>query len=235
MAQESGRIKTMSASLLHIPPADLIAMDTLAAQTPLRVDIVYAQPQHPENMFKEAIYRPDARLWLHREFASIVTLAAKRCHAAHGYVFVLKDGLRTVEAQEKICNTAIVRANPHWLQEPRLFSPPGKGGHPRGMAIDIILETEDGRILDMGTAFDYLTPDPAANPAARDFAGISDEAKRNRRILEDFMVAAASDLQKPLLPLPAEWWDFRFPKEVLDLYAPIHDRDLPPAMRMTLP
>jgi D-alanyl-D-alanine dipeptidase len=122
-----------------------------------------------------------------------------------------------------------------WLMEPRLFSPPGKGGHPRGMAIDIILETADGAILDMGTAFDYLTPDPAINPAHRDFAGISDTAKRNRRILEDFMVAAAKDLGQPLLPLPAEWWDFRFPKAVLEQYKAISDLDLPPQMRMTGP
>ena len=233
MAQESGRIKTMTAFPRTIPPEDLIAMDTLADEAPFRVDIVYAKPSHPENMFKEAIYRPKARMWLHRDFAPIVTLAAKRCHEIHGYYFVLKDGLRTTEAQAKICDTPIVKANPHWLQEPRLFSLPGKGGHPRGMAIDIILEREDGSILDMGTAFDYLTPDPSVNPAHRDYRDISDEAKTNREILEDCMTRAARDLGKPLLPLPAEWWDFRFPSDILDLYAPLSDHDLPPDMRMT--
>jgi D-alanyl-D-alanine dipeptidase len=225
----------MSQTQITIPPAELVAMDTLATSTPLRIDIVYAQAAHPENMFKEAIYKPDARLWLHRDFAEIVTLAAKRCFEQNGFVFVLKDGLRTTDAQEKIVQTAIVRANPHWLQEPRLFSPPGKGGHPRGMAIDIVLETQGGTLLDMGTSFDYLTPDPAINPAARNFQGISDEAKHNRQILEDFMVAAAKDLNRPLLPLPAEWWDFRFPGDYLDRYAPLSDRDLPPPMRMTSP
>ncbi|MDB5492160.1 MAG: D-alanyl-D-alanine dipeptidase [Micavibrio sp.] len=224
----------MSQTPITIPPSDLVAMDTLATTTPLRIDIVYAQAAHPENMFGEAIYRPGARLWLHKDFAEIVALAAKRCFEQRGFVFVLKDGLRTTEAQEKIVQTPIVRANPHWLQEPRLFSPPGKGGHPRAMAIDIVLETRDGQLLNMGTQFDYLTPDPAVNPAARNFAGISDEAEANRQILEDFMVAAAKDLNRPLLPLPAEWWDFRFPGSYTELYAPISDRDLPPAMRMTL-
>jgi hypothetical protein len=79
MTQESGRIKAMSIHMAIIPPEDLIAMDTLADTTPLRIDIVYAQPAHPENMFREAIYRPDARLWLHKDFAPIVVLAAKRC------------------------------------------------------------------------------------------------------------------------------------------------------------
>lgn len=224
----------MNAVCAQIPPDHLIAMDTLAATTPLRIDIVYAQATHPENMFGEAIYRPDARLWLHRDFAPIVALAAQRCHAAHGLFFVLKDGLRTTEAQAKICETAIVRANPHWLQEPRLFSMPGQGGHPRGMAIDIALEDESGHVIDMGTAFDYLTPDPAVNPAARGFTGIPAAAQANRKLLEDFMVAAARDLNLPLLPLPAEWWDFRFPKDILDRYAPLSDRDLPPAMRMVM-
>lgn len=217
-----------------IPPEDLVAMDTLAARTPLRIDIVYAQAQHPENIFGLALYRPEARLWLHRDFAEIVALAAKRCHDEHGYVFVLKDGLRTVEAQALMQETEIVKANPHWTQEPnRLLSPPGKGGHPRGMAVDIVLETKNGALVDMGTRFDHLTKDPAINPARRGFPDISDTAKKNRQILEDFMVAAAQDLNRPLLPLPSEWWDFRFPGSYSEQFAPISDRDLPPAMRMT--
>ncbi len=217
-----------------ISPDDLIAMDTLTARTPLRIDIVYAQPAHPENIFGMALYRPDARMWLHRDFAEIVTLAAQRCHAARGLVFVLKDGLRTVEAQALMQGTAIVKANPHWTQEPnRLLSPPGKGGHPRGMAVDIVLETEDGGLVDMGTRFDHLTTNPSVNPARRGFQGISAQAQDNRQILEDCMVEAARDLRRPLLPLPSEWWDFRFPASYSEQYAPLSDRDLPPQMRMT--
>ena len=224
----------MDTPLITIPPSDLIAMDTLAI-TPLRIDIVYAQETHPENIFGMALYKPDARLWLHRDFAEIVTLAAKNCYEHHGLIFVLKDGLRTIEAQAMMQETAIVKANPHWTQEPnRLLSPPGKGGHPRGMAIDIVLETEDGKLADMGTRFDHLTTDPAINPARRGFPGISDEAKTNRQILEDHMVAAAKILNRPMLPLPSEWWDFRFPGIYSETYAPLSDKDLPPAMQMTL-
>ncbi len=130
--------------------------------------------------------------------------------------------------------TPIVKANPHWIQDPtRLISDPGQGGHPRGMAVDIVLETQDGRLVDMGTRFDYFSPDPAINPARRGFPGLTDEARRNRQILEDAMVAAARNLGKPLLPLPSEWWDFRFPGVYSGRYAPLSDRDLPPDMRMT--
>lgn len=210
-------------------------MDTVADRIPLRIDIVYAQASHPENIFGMALYRPEARLWLHKEFAEIVTLAAERCHRETGYLFVLKDGLRTVEAQALMQTTDIVKANPHWTQEPnRLLSPPGKGGHPRGMAVDIVLETQSGALVEMGTRFDHLTKNPAINPARRGFEGISAEAKANRQLLEDFMVAAAKDLNKPMLPLPSEWWDFRFPASYSEQYAPISDRDLPPHMRMTI-
>ncbi|HEY8190037.1 MAG TPA: D-Ala-D-Ala dipeptidase, partial [Micavibrio sp.] len=126
----------MNAQFLTILPTDLIAMDTVAKETPLRIDLVYAQAAHPENIFKQALYRPQARLWLHREFAAVVTLAAKRCHEATGLVFVLKDGMRPIEAQILMRETPIVKANPHWIQDPtRLLSDPGKGGHPRGMAV----------------------------------------------------------------------------------------------------
>ena len=225
----------MTNPLIIIPHDDLIAMDMLAAQTPLRIDIVYAQAAHPENIFGRALYRPDARLWLHRDFSEIVLLAAKRCYETLGLFFVLKDGLRTIEAQALMQETDIVKANPHWTQEPnRLLSPPGKGGHPRGMAVDIVLETQAGDLVDMGTRFDHLTTDPSVNPARRGFPGISPEAQKNRQILEDFMTAAARDLNRPLLPLPSEWWDFRFPASYSERYAPISDKDLPPQMRMTI-
>lgn len=220
--------------LMVIPATDLIAMDTVAGDIPLRIDIVYAQARHPENIFGMALYRSDARLWLHRDFADIVIRAARSCSVETGYVFVLKDGLRTIEAQAMMQETEIVKANPHWTQEPnRLLSPPGKGGHPRGMAVDIVLETESGTLVEMGTRFDHLSKDPTVNPAKRGFAGISDAAKKNRQILEDYMVKAAQDLNRPLLPLPSEWWDFRFPGSYSERYAPLSDHDLPEDMRMT--
>jgi D-alanyl-D-alanine dipeptidase len=223
----------MESALQIISPEDLVAMDTLA-KTPLRIDIVYAQASHPENIFGRALYRPGARLWLHKDFAEIVTLAARKCHENHGLYFVLKDGLRTTEAQERMQETDIVKANPHWTrEETRLLSLPGQGGHPRGMAVDIVLEHADGTLVDMGTRFDHLTTDPSINPARRGFEGISDVARKNRQILEDFMVAAAKELKRPLLPLPSEWWDFRFPKDYANRYAPISDLNLPPHMRMT--
>lgn len=226
----------MTDKVLSIDPSELVPMDSYAGEYPLRVELVYAQADHKDNMFKEAIYRPDARLWLHRDLADIVTRASKLIYEQHGYKMLLFDGLRTIDAQEKIMETAIVKANPHWLTEPdRLFSPAGKGGHPRGMAIDITLETEDWAELDMGTAFDALPSagaEPDVNPAHRDSTLISAEAGHNRDIMTGFMMLAAKELGLPLYPLAVEWWDFRFPAEYYDQYAPLSDADLPEEMRM---
>lgn len=220
-----------------IAPHDLIAMDEFAGDIPLRIDLVYAKPQHPDNIFKSAIYHAGARLWLHRSLAAITMLAARNCYETSGFVFVLKDGLRTTDAQTAMQQTDIVKANPHWCKDGpnRLLSPPGKGGHPRGMAIDIVLETQDGQEIDMGTPFDYLTPDPANNPAHRDFTDLPEQALKNRGVLEYAMISAAQSLGHELLPLPSEWWDFRFPREIYDQYEPLSDNDLLPGQKMTRP
>ena len=47
------------------------------------------------------------------------------------------------------------------------------------------------------------------------------------------MVSAAQDLNLALLPLPVEWWDFRFPPEIYDDFEPLYDRDLPEIMQLT--
>lgn len=102
------------------------------------------------------------------------------------------------------------------------------------MAIDIGLETEDGALIDMGTAFDYLAEDSGRdkNPAHREYKNLTAEVKRHRAILTDAMLSAGKDLGIKIMPLPQEWWDFRLPPEVYNSYAPLSDDDLPPAMRM---
>lgn len=220
-------------TLTPLSADDLVALDDYTSTHPLRIDLVYAQAAHPDNIFKTAIYKKDARMWGHKKFVPIILRAAELCHAQTGWFFELKDGLRTMEAQAAMVETPVVKANPHWLQEPnRLLSPPGKGGHPRGMAIDIILIDANGDALDMGTRFDYLSPDRTVNPSARDYRDFAPPVLDRRQKLEDWMMQAAQSLDLPLLPLPQEWWDFRFPKEMYDSYAPIADADLPVDMQM---
>lgn len=217
-----------------ISPDDLVPIDQYCDDYPITVDLVYAQPDHKDNIFGQGIYRPDARMWGHREIVELTLRAAQLCHEDSGWFFEIKDCLRTTEAQGLMLDTDIVKAHPRWTQEPnRLLSPPGKGGHPRGMAIDIILRDSVGMEIDMGTAFDFLTKNPDINPAARNWRELPEDILKNRKFLESCMMQAAKEKNRELLPLPQEWWDFRFPNTYTGLFEPISDRDLPPPMRMT--
>jgi len=220
-----------------IPPTHLIPMDGFKGE-PLSIDVVYANASHPRNVFGEGIYAPLARLWLHMDLAAITLLAARLADKRMGWTFQLKDGLRTVEAQGRMEQTAIVRKNPHWLVDgpKRLLSPPGAGAHPRAMAIDVCPIGADGVPVDMGTEFDHFTDDPdAPNPAARAYTDFPASILQNRRALEGAFIDAAGHLGLSIVPLESEWWDFRLPAAIWETFAPLRDSDLPPGMRMTVP
>lgn len=212
-----------------IQPQDLICMDEFESTHHYRADLAYAQ--NDNLLFNETIYRKDAKLWLHKFLANIVKNAATYCFKNYNLRFILYDGLRTIEAQEAMMKTRRALNNPHWLEKPRLLSQPGAGGHPRAMAIDIGLETLNGEIIDMGTAFDYLSENPDVNPAHRVFPH-NKNIMNNRKILDNSMEQAAESLNTPLLPLPEEWWDFRLPANIYEQYDPLSENDLPAHMRL---
>ena len=199
---------------------DLVAMDDFINEYPIHIDLAYAQPDNL--LLGQAVYRSEAQLWLHKDLANVVLAAARACEEQHGYHFILYDGLRTVEAQALMLETERVKENPHWLEEPRMVSPPGAGGHPRGMAVDLSLCTPDVQVLDMGTAFDDMS-----EKAHRNYNDLTSEQKNNRRILETFMMNAAHECNVELWPLPQEWWDFRLPPKLYERYAPLSDKELP--------
>jgi D-alanyl-D-alanine dipeptidase len=219
-----------------IEPALLVPMDIFADAVPVRIDVAYTQ-DFPKS-FCGVIYRPGARLWLHRDLAQVVVRAAAGAGKA-GLGLILYDGLRTTEAQGLMRETAIVRANPQWLEgDTRMLSPPGKGAHPRGMAIDLTLCASDGTALDMGTDFDAMPeggagPGPDTNRAHRETPHISDVARANREQLTRLMMDGAMASAQFLMPLAQEWWDYRLMPMVYDRYAPLSDAELPAQMRMT--
>lgn len=213
-----------------VPASDLVPMDRFKAE-PIKVDLVYASKNHPENIFKAELYHPSAHLSLHKDLAKIVIGAARTLYTNHQYILVLKDGLRTVDAEILATQTDAYQKNPQWREGPNvLLSKPGTGAHPRGMAIDVSLETIDGSPVDMGTVFDEMT-----EQSARDYAGFSSDTLERRAILETAFLEQAARLQLPLLPLPAEWWDFRFPRSYYEQWLPLYDTDVPPPLKMVAP
>lgn len=215
-------------------PEDFVSLNELCSQYPIRVQLAYGSPDNI--LFGEAIYRSGAKLWLLKDLADVVLKASIDIIENYEYKMVLYDGLRTTDAQAKMGATERAKANPQWFEAPRLLSPPGRGAHPRGMAIDLTLETASGEPIDMGTPFDLIagiSTDPETNAAHRHHPYISDEVKANRKILEDAMLRSAKDLGIELIGLPQEWWDFRFPPEVYNQYEALSDNDLPAEMKMT--
>lgn len=212
-----------------INPADLVPMDIFVGREPIQIDLVYAQKNHPRNIFETALYHNEARLWAHKDIAAITLLTARHLHQTYQYTLEIQDCLRTVEAQEAMQETKIVKQHPEWMEEPdRLLAPPGAGGHPRAMAIDVRLIDKEGNPVDMGTEFDHMD-----ESAHRHYDGFSADILKNRKILEDAYMNSAQKLKLPFLPLPSEWWDFRFPPQYTREFAPLQEIDLPPQMQMT--
>jgi D-alanyl-D-alanine dipeptidase len=223
-------------TLQVIPPDDLIAFDDYTARYPIMVDLVYAKANHKDNMFKEAIYKPNAKMLGHRRLAQIVFEASLILNRRYHWTLAITDCLRPFEAQVKIQNTSICQQNPRWFQDPvRLFSPPGAGGHPRGLAVDLVPYDQAGFEIDMGTPFDFLPTDGAdkdKNPSHREYVHMTTEVAENRARLTDAMMDAAKLCGERLRPLPQEWWDFRFFNEDYEIFAPIYDAQLPAHLQM---
>ena len=210
-----------------IDPQDLICMNNRQSDK-LVIDLVYAKAGHAENIFDTALYHSEAKLWVHQDLATIIDHVANTLQDRHKWTLVLKDGLRTVEAQAAMQETPIVKAHPEWCEgEERLLSPPGRGAHPRGMAIDVGVLDANGKSVDMGTPFDCMEAE-----SHRSYTHLADSILQNRKILEDAFVIAGEKTGKAILPLPNEWWDFRFYPNYTKDFAPIHDKDLPQEMRM---
>ena len=212
-----------------INPADLIPMDIFVGSEPIKIDLVYANAAHPRNIFETALYHNKARFWAHQDIAKITLLAARKLYKSHGYIMEIQDCLRTVDAQEAMQETSVVKAHPEWMEEPdRLLAPPGAGGHPRGMAIDVRLLGKDHQEIDMGTPFDYMEVQ-----SHRTYTDFPDDILQNRKILEAALLESAAKLDFPFIALQSEWWDFRFPSDYAYQFEALRDENLPLQMQMT--
>lgn len=77
-----------------------------------------------------------------------------------------------------------------------------RSGHSRGSSIDLTLATADGAPLDMGGDFDLMD-----ERSHHDFADLSAEQLRNRRILREGM------LKFGFLSYEREWWHYTLAAE----------------------
>jgi D-alanyl-D-alanine dipeptidase len=151
----------------------------------VELDIAYATAR---NLTGKPVYAR-AACYLHRD------AEAKLRHAVDlarplGLRLRIFDAFRPTEAQWLLWQAC---PDPEFIADPRRGSP-----HSRGAAIDLTLVDSAGKVLDMGTEFDALTPlSHHANTA------IALEAQRNRFTLLGLMSAAGWDFYSK------EWWHYQ--------------------------
>lgn len=101
------------------------------------------------------------------------------------------DGFRPVAAQWKFWEL---------VPDERYVSDPRKGGrHTRGTAVDVTLVDKEGIELLMPSAFDDFS-----EKAHRNYTGASQEATKNRELLQKVME------NHGFIGLPTEWWHFDY-------------------------
>jgi len=130
-----------------------------------------------------------AGCYLNPEAAAALAVAI-RLARPHGLRLKVLDAFRPTEAQWALWRHT---PNPEFLADPRRGSP-----HSRGAAIDLTLIDGAGRELEMGTAFDDMTPQ-----SHHGRTDIDEVAQRNRLLLLGIMTAAGWDFYRN------EWWHYQ--------------------------
>jgi len=116
----------------------------------------------------------------------------------HGYGILLFDCYRPRPYQQKLWDI---------VPDERFVGNPAKGSmHNRGMAVDITLVDENGKILDMGSDFDHFGS--ASFHSAKD---ISSEAIANRLLLKNGIA------QFGFMPITSEWWHYSYRQNISPL------------------
>lgn len=141
------------------------------------------------NFMHQKVY-PCARCFLRPEVAQALEKANEMMQDK-GYKMVVYDCYRPISIQYKMYE---IVNNPEWVAKPTKGS-----NHNRGAAVDVSLADKNDSLLDMGGAFDDFS-----EVSHYGYAGLSKQAKANRKLLRDIMVKAGFS------PYDSEWWHFDY-------------------------
>jgi D-alanyl-D-alanine dipeptidase len=159
------------------------------------VDLRYAS-EH--NFVHANVYGPFNRAFLRRPAAEKLRAAAAALGREQpGWKILIFDALRPRSVQRVFWARVVGTA-----QQPYVADPEQGSLHNYGFALDVTLEDDSGKELDMGTGFDDFTP--RAEPQREDElvkAGQLTAAQvANRRLLRRIMTGAGFTQR------PNEWW-----------------------------
>lgn len=148
------------------------------------LDLLYATA---DNLTGVSIYHHAVCL-LHPDAVPNLRRAIRLAHGI-GYRLRVYDAFRPVEAQWRLWHAL---PDPRYIADPRLGS-----NHSRGVAIDLTLADQNGKILDMGTGFDEMV-----EQSHHGRSDLTPEQQRNRATLLGVMVGAGWQ------PYAEEWWHY---------------------------
>lgn len=167
-----------------VTPVEFLELNTMNPN--ILQDIRYAST----NNFTGKVVYPEARAFLVKEAALSLDSVQKELETI-GLGLKIFDGYRPLSVQKIFWEI---------MPDKRYVADPKKGSrHNRGMAVDLTLVDKDGKELPMPTEYDDFS-----EKAHRDFANLTEEQIKNRKILEDVMTKYG------FLGLPTEWWHFDY-------------------------
>lgn len=150
----------------------------------IQVDLKYATA---DNFTGQVVYDFDHCFLLNRAALALKDVQAEL--EPLGLGLKVWDGFRPVAAQWRFWEI---------MPDERYVSDPRKGGrHTRGTAVDVTLITKDARELPMPTGFDDFS-----EKAHRNYMGASEEAIKNRQLLQEVME------RHGFIGIQSEWWHF---------------------------
>ena len=163
----------------------------------VKIDLKYATRN---NFMGRNLYGPLSKALLHKDAADKFQKAVEILKREKPrWSFIVFDALRPRSAQWLMWNK--VRNTP----QEKYIADAGTGSpHNYGMALDLGLVDEKGRLVDMGTEFDSFT-DLSEPRLEKKFAR---EGRLTQRQLENRFVLRRAMMQAGFLQLPHEWWHF---------------------------
>lgn len=173
-------------------------VDVAETDTSIAVHLVYATA---DNFTGQILYSDMRKAFLLPEAARRLADAQRRLKAVRPDLsLIVYDAVRPMAVQQKMWE--MVRATDKQVY----VSNPANGGglHNYGAAVDVSLVDSSGRMVEMGSPFDYFgdeaRPDKEDELAAQ--GRITHIALDNRRLLRRVMKEAG------FRPLHSEWWHF---------------------------
>ncbi len=150
-------------------------------------DVKYATV---DNFTHQILYESD-KVYLRKVVAEKLSAANKYLQKEYNLTIKIFDGYRPLSVQRKMWKI---------MPDSRYVANPKRGSrHNRGAAVDITLIDSNGNELAMGTEYDNFT-----EKAHYDYKDLTQEEKKNRKLLRDTMVKFGFE------PLETEWWHFDF-------------------------